>query len=89
MLLFLPAAWPQGGVSTVRGAARDQSQATIPSALVTLTNSATNVRRTTRTNDAGIFALPGVVPGPYRITMEAPGFEDFEATLTVSVQHDL
>ena len=45
---FLPtAAWPQGGNSTVRGSVRDQAQAVIPAATVTLTNTSTNVARTT------------------------------------------
>jgi len=87
-LLCLPAAWPQAGVSTVRGTARDQSAAVVPAATVTLTNTATNAKRTSQTNESGIFVFPGVVPGPYRITMEASGFQTYEATLTVSVQQD-
>ena len=61
-LLFVPAAWPQGGNSTVRGSVRDQAQAVIPSATVTLTNINTNVARTTQTNEAGIYVFPGVIP---------------------------
>ena len=49
-------AWPQGGVSNVRGVARDQTQAVVPNAAVTLTNSATNITLMTKTNDAGISA---------------------------------
>src|SRR5689334_4230983 len=51
-LLFAPAAWPQGGNSTVRGSVRDQAQAVIPSATITLTNVNTNVARTTQSNEA-------------------------------------
>ena len=43
---FLPAAWPQASSSTVRGTVRDQGQAVVPKANVTLTNTATNVART-------------------------------------------
>src|SRR5262245_47565492 len=58
-LLVAPAAWPQGGNSTVRGSVRDQAQAVIPAATVTLTNVNTNLARTSKTNDAGIYSFPG------------------------------
>ena len=87
-LLTLEGAWPQAGISTVRGAAHDQSSAVVPSAVVTLTNTATNVKRSTLTNAAGLYVFPGVVPGPYRITISAPSFQNFEGALTVSVQQD-
>jgi len=87
-LLTLERTWPQAGISTVRGVAHDQSSAMVPSAVVTLTNADTNVKRSTVTNGAGIYVFPGVVPGPYRITMSAPGFQNFEGALTVSVQQD-
>ena len=61
-LLTLQTAWRQAGVSTVRGVAHDQSSAVAPSAVITLTNTATNVKRTTKTNDAGLYVFPGVVP---------------------------
>ena len=88
LLLTLERAWPQAGISTVRGVAHDQSSAVVPSAVVTLTNTATNVKRSTLTNGAGLYVFPGVVPGPYRITMSAPSFQNFEGALTVSVQQD-
>src|SRR2546421_8560975 len=87
-LSFLPAAWPQASSSTVRGTVRDQGQAVVPKASVTLTNTATNVARTTPTNDAGGYVFPGVFPGPYRITVESPGMQKYEANLTVQVQQD-
>src|SRR4029078_6181435 len=37
---------------------------------------------------AGLFVLPGVTPGSYRISIEAPGMMRFEGTLTVQVQVD-
>ena len=92
LVLFLLGAgtvWPQAGVSSVRGVVRDQTQAVVPGATVTLTNTATNVARNTTTNEVGIYVFPAVVPGPYRITMEAAGFQKFEGTLTVMVQQDV
>src|SRR5436190_8247110 len=87
-LLVAPAAWPQGGNSTVRGSVRDQAQAVIPSATVTLTNVNTNVARTTQSNEAGIYVFPGVIPGSYRLVGEFRGMQRFEGTLTVQTSSD-
>ena len=57
-LLSLPAAWPQTSSSTVRGTITDQHQAVIPRAAVTLTNTATNVARSTLTNESGVYVSP-------------------------------
>ena len=87
-LLVAPAAWPQGGNSTVRGSVRDQAQAAIPLAAITLTNVNTNVARSTLTNEAGIYSFPGVFPGSYRIVGEFTGMQKFEGTLTVQTASD-
>src|SRR5215470_7853529 len=88
LLLAVTAAWPQASSTTVRGTVRDQAQAVVPKASVTLTNTATNVTRNTSTNEAGLYVFPGVFPGPYRIDVEFPGMQRFEANLTVQVQQD-
>ncbi len=87
LFLSLPA-WPQASNSTVRGSVTDSQQAVIPNAKVTLTNTATGVTRDSVTNNAGIYVLPGVIPGPYRIRVESPGLQPFEGSLTVTVQQD-
>src|SRR5262245_26413497 len=88
LLLAVMPAWPQASSTTVRGTVRDQAQAVVPKASVTLTNTATNVTRNTSTNEAGLYVFPGVFPGPYRIDVEFPGMQRFEANLTVQVQQD-
>jgi hypothetical protein len=77
---------PQASTGSVSGTVRDQSGAVIPGASVSLTNTATSVTLRTTTNEAGLYRFPGVVPGPYRVTAEAPGMQRFEASLTVQVQ---
>jgi hypothetical protein len=86
---FAPPAWPQASTGTVSGTVRDQSGAVVPAANVTLTNTATNVTSKTITNQVGFYILPGVVPGPYRLTAEATGMQKFEGTLTVQVQQSV
>ena len=80
--------WGQASNSTVRGTVRDQAQAVIPGATVSLSNTNTNVSRTTTSNEAGLYVFPGVTPGPYRVTVESAGMQRFEGTLTVQVQQD-
>ena len=81
-------ALPQASTATVRGTVRDQGQAVIPKASVTLTNTATNVVRSTVTNEAGLYVFPGAFPGPYRVDVEFPGMQKYEANLTLQVQQD-
>ncbi len=85
-ILFASSAWPQASTATVSGTVRDQSGAVIPSATVALANTATNVVSNTKTNDAGVYAFPGIIPGQYRLTVEVSGMQKYEATLTVQVQ---
>jgi hypothetical protein len=87
-LLAAGAVWPQASTSIVRGNVRDSTEAAVPAAAVTLIATDTNVERKTVTNSSGLFVFPGTVPGPYRIIVESPGMQRFEATLTVQVQVD-
>src|SRR5262245_48349440 len=87
-IAFASAAWPQASSTTVRGTVRDQGQAVVPGAKVTLTNTATNVERTTNTNEAGIYVFPGVFPGPHRLSAESTGMTRYEANIVVQAQQD-
>jgi hypothetical protein len=52
----------------------DQSGAVVPNARVTITNTGTAITHTTDTTGAGDYAVPDLVPGPYRVEVEATGF---------------
>jgi len=67
-------AWAQT-FGEITGEVRDQSGAVAPNASITATNTDTNAARTTRTNEAGIYSFPALVPGPYQVKVEAPGFQ--------------
>jgi outer membrane receptor protein involved in Fe transport len=56
------------------GIVRDQSNAVLPGAVVTVTNTATNVSRSTTSQQEGRFALPALPPGTYQIEVTIPGF---------------
>src|SRR5712691_932051 len=59
----------------ITGEVKDQSGAVAPNASITVTNTATNASRNTRTNEAGIYSFPDLVPGNYQVKVEAPGFQ--------------
>jgi hypothetical protein len=62
----------QGGI---RGMVSDPQGSAIPVAKVTLVNQATNVSRSTLTNNTGEYTFSSVDPATYSIVVEAPGFK--------------
>src|SRR5436309_15772663 len=74
----------QGGL---RGTMRDQGGAIIPGVEVLLINEATNLSRTTISNDLGEFAFASVAPGTYKLHVMMPGFKTFDrAGITIGTQ---
>lgn len=59
----------------ITGEVSDPSGAVIPNASVTVTNTATNVARSTQTNTAGIYSFPDLSPGMYGVKVVAAGFD--------------
>ena len=58
----------------------DPSGATIPDAQITITNTETDLRYQSATTGTGNFTVPSLPAGMYRLTVEAKGFNRFEAT---------
>lgn len=58
----------------IAGEVKDASGAVIPNATVTVTNTGTNVSRTGKTNEAGLYTFPSLVPGVYTVKVDAAGF---------------
>jgi hypothetical protein len=74
-MFFANLALGQGGyTSQIRGTVTDSSGAVVPNAAVTITNVATNIASTARTDEKGLYALTGLRPASYSIKVEAPGF---------------
>jgi hypothetical protein len=59
----------------VTGLVTDPSGSIVVGATVTVTNSQTNVGRTTTTNSAGDYTFPALQPGVYNVRAEMQGFE--------------
>ncbi len=68
------------------GAVTDSTGAVVVGAPVTITNTSTNAVRNAVTNDAGLYTVPGLVPGPYSVKIEMAGFRVMTSSLTVQVQ---
>ena len=77
-VLFAGTIWGQANTS-LRGAVTDQSGAVVPKAQLTLTNTATGLERATAASSAGAYEFLQVLPGSYRLRVEAPGFKKYEA----------
>lgn len=61
--------------ATLSGLATDESGAVLPRAQITVTNSATGVRRSLTTDAGGRFVASQLPPGPYEVTATMSGFE--------------
>jgi hypothetical protein len=57
------------------GEVKDATGAAIVDAVVRVRNTATNGVRVANTNEAGIYMIPALVPGPYEVTAAKPGFK--------------
>jgi len=79
---LVAAAHGQGTTSRVTGTVQDANGASVPGAMVTLTNEATGVSFTTETSDSGTYAFDLVQVGNYSITIEKQGFKKFISKAT-------
>ena len=77
LLALALAAWGQLGVGTITGLITDSTGAAVPGAAVTIVNTDTNFTQRSETNETGLFRVPGLQPGPYRVTVEIEGFKTF------------
>src|SRR5437899_458643 len=65
----------QQAPSAILGRVTDPSGSAIAGATVDAANTATGLHTTSPTNASGDFLLPFLIPGPYALTVEAPGFK--------------
>jgi len=64
----------QVGSGQITGIVTDQAGQAVPGATVTARNGATGAVRTTVSSSAGLYAIPGLRPGEYRVGVELSGF---------------
>ena len=71
--------------SGIDGTVVDQSGSAISNASVVITNEATQVARESTTNASGYFRVPDLAPGPYRVQVKLPGFQNW---VLINIQVD-
>lgn len=75
-LLFLATSvFAQGERGTLNGTVTDPTGAVVVGASVKATNVETAVETAAATTEAGVFRLPYLPPGSYRLNVSAPGFK--------------
>src|SRR5512143_4139163 len=62
---------------TIHGQVTDPGGASISAAKVRVENMATALTANGTTNDEGVYLVPSLPPGSYRVMVEAPGFKVF------------
>ena len=65
---------------TIFGVVKDTSGGVLAGMSVVVTNEETNVSNETVTNDRGGFEIPYLLPGSYRVTVQADGFKKYTTT---------
>ena len=81
-LLFLLAAVSLAAfaqTATILGTVTDPTGSVVPTATVTMTNTATHAQRVLQTNGAGSYVAPELPIGPYSVSAEAKGFKRYTA----------
>ncbi|MCX6622168.1 MAG: TonB-dependent receptor, partial [Acidobacteria bacterium] len=84
LLLCVPLA-AQTGNGTISGTVKDATGAVVPKAKVTLMNTATGVTARAEASPVGVYYFGSVQPGPYSLSIEAPGFKKWTGTLKLAV----
>src|SRR5882724_9738379 len=62
-------------LAAVTGLVTDPNGRSVPGVTVLITNLSTNVTSRTATNDQGIYRVPSLQPGIYRMTLDKDGFK--------------
>src|SRR5262245_15024355 len=65
----------QAVYGSIFGTVTDSSGAAVPNATVTITNAGTNVSETTKSNESGNYTQTRLIPGTYRVKVEASSFK--------------
>src|ERR1700693_6298271 len=88
--LFIRAAHAQSPNGTISGTVFDPAGKVVPGAEITIANDATRVQSFTKTNGDGVYVLPNLPPGSYRLQVAKLGFKTLiKPDITLNVQDAL
>ncbi len=77
LCLLATAGWAQDARGTIVGTVTDASGAIVPGATVEVTNTAMGTKLSLKTNEAGLYSAPYLIPGTYQVRVEVAGFKKF------------
>jgi len=75
----------QQPTGTITGVVRDPSGAIVPGASITIVHEATQSTTRATTSNAGVYSAPGLLPGLYKVCVEATGFKQTVVELEAEV----
>jgi len=75
---FTAPAYAQSATATLSGTVVDDRESVISGVEITITNPATGLKRTARTNDSGFYSFPALAPGSYTVVTQRAGFAPAE-----------
>ncbi len=85
-IVLLPVlAQAQQPTGTITGVVRDPSGAIVPGASITIVHKATQSTTRAITSNAGVYSAPGLLPGLYKVCVEATGFKQTVVELEAEV----
>jgi hypothetical protein len=85
LLLASSAALGQSNYASLSGTVFDPQQQALPGASVQLTSDSTGASRQVTSNEQGVFQVTGVLPGAYKLTVQAAGFAQLTQNVTLEV----
>jgi hypothetical protein len=83
-ILIAGTAAAQAPVGTISGTVRDQTEAVVPGAIITIRHTATGVERHLTSGTDGTFSAPALAAGEYAVTAELAGFRTLHRDVTVA-----
>jgi len=83
MILLASFSFAQSSTGTIQGTVADAQGAVIPNASVIITNEGTNRAITATSNAEGLFSLPALDPGSYKVEVQETNFQTTTQQVTL------
>lgn len=72
--------------SNIQGVVQDVSGGVVPNVTVTARSLETDVQRTAKSSESGVYRFSSLGPGRYQIAISAAGFQEYTTTVTLETQ---